>query len=194
MRILEKFSTQNPNQESHPTAHSSLERCTQFYKSIDMNYPKFYKMDLMCKWGIIASELLLKPFTPQAISPYQKVIILSNTQSSLHTDIQFQHTIHNELPSPSIFVYTLPNIIAGEIAIRYEMKGENSFFIQNKFNPNLIYNQTEQLFLERKAKQALCGFIDVCEEKTDILFCLITKQKSDIEFSKENLNQLYVEV
>ena len=43
---------------------------------------------------------------------------------------RFQETIQHAdsyYPSPALFVYTLPNIVTGEIAIRNKYYGETSF-------------------------------------------------------------------
>ena len=32
----------------------------EIYRTIQMNYPKFFKMDVLCKWAMIGAEYLLK--------------------------------------------------------------------------------------------------------------------------------------
>src|SRR5699024_1388645 len=52
------------------------------YDNLGMNYPKFHKMDNLCKLGIIASEILLK----NTDFSENTALILSNNASSLDTD------------------------------------------------------------------------------------------------------------
>ena len=99
------------------------------YKHYNIKYGKFYKMDGLSKLGFLASELLLINENSNLL-PEETAIILANSSSSLNTDIKYQKTI-NDTPSPSVFVYTLPNIVIGEICIRNIIRGETIFFIQD---------------------------------------------------------------
>ena len=107
---------------------SPAEFLLSVYRHFEINYPKFYKMDGLSKLGWLTTEVLLKDsllnskYLPEAIG-----VVLSNTNSSLDTDIKYYKSI-KEIPSPSLFVYTLPNIVIGEICIRHNFKGENAFF------------------------------------------------------------------
>src|SRR5512138_3805161 len=100
------------------------------YKKEGINYPKFFKMDGLSKLGFLTAELLLKRRTMDRYGDDRVGLILSNSASSLDTDIAHSGTISersNYFPSPSVFVYTLPNIMNGEICIRHKFKGENIF-------------------------------------------------------------------
>ena len=88
------------------------------YREFVGDYPKFFKMDSLCKLGFIGSELLLKGINAE--EKENAAIILFNRNGSLITDRNYQKTItdDNYFPSPALFVYTLANIVTGEIAIR----------------------------------------------------------------------------
>ena len=93
---------------------------------------KFYKMDNLCKLGYVAAEYLLKDtnYHPKEIG-----IILANASSSLDTDCKHQAIISKEgdkAASPAVFVYTLPNVVLGEICIRHKIQGENTFFVRRQ--------------------------------------------------------------
>ena len=120
------------------TPGSEKDFLKQLYQHLQLDYPKFYKMDNLCQLAFIASDLLLKDnkaterYRPEEIS-----IVISNSSASLEIDTEHQGTISdkdNYFPSPAVFVYTLPNILIGEIAIRNLIKGENTFFIFDKFD------------------------------------------------------------
>ena len=50
------------------------------YKNFTIEYPKFYKMDMLCKLGFLASELLLSASVDvKKYSPSDKGIILYDT-------------------------------------------------------------------------------------------------------------------
>lgn len=106
------------------------------YKNLGINYPKFYKMDDLCKLAFIASEYLLEnnpKFEKQ--NKAKTALVFCTFVSSLDTDIKHQRTIldkDNYFPSPAVFVYTLPNIMLGEIAIKNRIQGETSCFINEK--------------------------------------------------------------
>ena len=98
------------------------------YESAGIDYPRFYKMDKLSGAGFLAAEILINKYPIDKIQPGSKGIILTNANASLDTDKRYLEAIKSA-PSPAIFVYTLPNIVAGEICIRHGIKGENAFFV-----------------------------------------------------------------
>ena len=88
------------------------------YQHFNWQYPKYYKMDNLSRLGWAAAELLLERWDARAYQPEEVAIVLSNANSSLDTDYRYTGTT-KDLPSPSVFVYTLPNIVTGEICIRH---------------------------------------------------------------------------
>ena len=115
---------------------------TGVYQHFKVSYPKFYKMDNLSKLGFLTAELLLRNKNiHQQYTGNEVGIILMNASSSLDTDRHHQHTIldrNNYFPSPAVFVYTLPNIVIGEISIRHKITGEGTFFVQEKFDPSFL--------------------------------------------------------
>jgi hypothetical protein len=104
------------------------------YHHFGINYPKFYKMDNLSKLGWLASEILLKDsFRKGEYKPAAIGVVLANASSSLDTDIKYYETV-KDIASPALFVYTLPNIVIGEICIRNHFEGENAFFIFEEFD------------------------------------------------------------
>ena len=85
----------------------------------DSDPSRFLRMDLMCRLGFMAAELLGVNFDamPDARRDRLGVCVESFT-GSLDTDIRFAQT-----PRPSIFAYTLPSTVVGEICIRFRLKG-----------------------------------------------------------------------
>src|SRR3979490_833264 len=84
------------------------------YRHFELNYPKFYKMDNLSKLGWLAAEVLLKEGLQTGGYQAEEIgITLANANSSLDTDMKYFETV-KEIPSPALFVYTLPNIMIGE--------------------------------------------------------------------------------
>lgn len=163
------------------------------YEVLDNNYPKFFKMDALCKLGTIASTVLLKDFDNNSYKPEEVGIVLSNKNGSIEADINYFES-SKSFPSPSLFVYTLPNIVIGEISIRNGFKGENAFFISEKFNACWIHFYVNDLMQQHGIKACVCGWADVVDEQYEAIFFLIEKEKENgINFTPENLNFRWIE-
>jgi hypothetical protein len=126
----------NISREFHlEDSFSSMDEMFNYiFKDLAMNYPKFYKMDILSKLGVAFVDQALKSIPINC--NYTKTGIILSTSMGCHlTDKAFNKTITNDFfPSPSLFVYTLPNIVVGEICIRNKWQGENMVFIQDNIN------------------------------------------------------------
>ncbi|MGZ3776462.1 MAG: hypothetical protein ACXVI9_02335 [Mucilaginibacter sp.] len=163
------------------------------YQHFGLNYPKFYKMDNLSKLGWLASEILLNDtFKKEDYQPEQIGLILANKNSSLDNDIKYFETV-KDIASPSLFVYTLPNIVIGEICIRNNFKGEHAFFIQDEFDADFIENQVNYLLDNDILQACICGWVDILQEEYKAVLFLVEKQqgKVAIPFSAENMNSLF---
>ncbi|WP_255452767.1 hypothetical protein [Aquimarina sp. RZ0] len=157
---------------------------------MELNYSKFHKMDELCKLGFLASEVVLQN---EENVDEDTALVFSNRASSLDTDRKHQHTIEDReqfFPSPAIFVYTLPNIIMGEISIRNNMKSENAFFVTETFQPHFISNYSEILMNTGKASSVICGWVDLDSNKYDVFLALLST-KGIRRLTKEELSKLY---
>ena len=112
------------------------------YKHYEVKYPKYFKMDNLCKIAFIASEIVLKGNEHiKELDPIKVGVIMQNSHSTIDTDTKYNDTIKdksNYFPSPAVFVYTLPNVMIGEICIRNKFQGENTCFIAKEFDPEFI--------------------------------------------------------
>jgi hypothetical protein len=167
------------------------------YKDAGIGYPKFYKMDRLCRLAFVASELLLD--VNRLTEKYNGDVIgitIANSASSLEIDTEHQNTISDKdsfFPSPAVFVYTLPNILIGEIAIRNSIKGENSLFIFEHFNSQFMSGYNDALIKNGKTEACISGYVDVYENSCEAFLYTVEKTPGilDIEHTAENLNQLY---
>jgi len=130
------------------------------YKHLGISYPKFYKMSPLSQLGFLASEVLLKNQDVSSLDPELVSLLFANSSSSLHTDSIYQKTLETT-PSPATFVYTLPNIVIGEICIRNGFRGEGVFFIQESFDKEFIFDQAKELMTSGRSSLCLAGWIEV---------------------------------
>ena len=142
---------------------------TSIYKQYIGNYPKYYKMDHLCRLGFVASELLLEAENPHHLESMEqqgrldRAVVLFNHSSSVDADKKFRATIgdgEESFPSPSIFVYTLPNIVTGEIAIRNHYQGETSFYILPEYQEMQMEEVLESSFMDAQTESILTGWVD----------------------------------
>jgi len=163
---------------------------TSVYQSLNLSYPKFYKMDNLSKLGWLAAEILLNGARfNEKYAPEQVGLVLANKNSSLDNDLKFHHS-DISVRSPSVFVYTLPNIVMGEICIRHNFKGEQSFFIQDEFDAGFLYKQVSYLLNQDILRACICGWVDVLGEEYGVTLYLIEKNTNDksVVFSSQSLN------
>lgn len=150
--------------EQEGLEHHSL--LTSLYKQMIGDYPKFYKMDGLSRLGFVASEILLNAEKEE--TEEEKAIIFFNHSSSIASDRNYKESItdkDNYFPSPSIFVYTLPNIVTGEIAIRNHFQGETSFFILPDKDEKMMEEILQASCRDAQSKSFLTGWIDYEDER-----------------------------
>ena len=181
------------NQYTHLTFKNPSE-ITELYRSLKIDYPKFFKMDGICKLGFLASEIIFKEIENRFLPREDVAIISFNRSSSLDIDTQYQATIKDNdhyFPSPSLFVYTLPNIVNGEIAIRNNLFGETFFYLCAQFDEKQIFNTTKNIFNDKKVNMILVAWIEFFEEKHEVFMVLVEKENGNMKFTEKNLKKLY---
>ena len=139
---------------------------TALYRAEVGDYPKFFKMDTLSKLGFLLSEMLLKDdkgrFTPRE----DRAVLVFSRNGCLANDLNYAKSMEEEFPSPALFVYTLPNIVAGEISIRNKYEGETSAYVLEKYDRPLIDAIVRQAFQDRITRDAIVAWID-CPSDTE---------------------------
>lgn len=142
---------------------------TELYRNNIGDYPKFFKMDTLSKLGFIASELLLNIEGNRSFEPREdRAVILFNRNASLQADTHYQSTIQDPehfFPSPAAFVYTLPNIVTGEIAIRNKYFGETSFIVIDDYDEHIIMKNLDIAFQDPVTTSIIGGWVDCSDEE-----------------------------
>ena len=149
---------------------------TALYRSRVGDYPKFFKMDTACKLGfLLAEELADEPrFSPRE----DRAVLMFSTHGCLCNDRHYEETVQ-DFPSPALFVYTLPNIITGEIAIRNKYAGETSAYVLERFDPAVFAALVEQAFQDEVTASALCGWVDCRADDDFTAFAFLVEWDGD---------------
>ena len=150
------------------------------YRQYDIDYPKFFKMDNLCKLAFLSTEILLRGTDLLQKYPGEEIgIILENASSSLEYDRKHIASVRDRnkyFPSPSVFVYTIPNIMVAEIAIRHKVKGENAVFILEQFDPDFIHHYVSELFRNEQVSCCLSGWVECCGDHYQSFLFIIERE------------------
>jgi hypothetical protein len=190
-----------------PEANNPSEFLKSSFRNLGIQYPKFFKMDNLCKLAFLTAEMLLKDSDLASRYPAEEIgMIILNSSSSLETDEKHQESISdraNYFPSPSVFVYTLPNIMTGEIAIRHKIKGENGVFISEKPDAEMIFTLVDELFARKRVSCCIAGWVEAYREKLTSCLLLVeneenvksfTEPQEIIIFDPSNIERIFKEV
>ena len=151
------------------------------FRTLEAPNMKFYKMSDLSKALYVAVERLLREAPlDECIAPTETALVLSNRASSLDTDLEHQRILDEgaEPASPAVFVYTLPNVAAGEACIRHHIQGDNTFFIEEE--GAAAAERYARLLLEQGwARAVICGRCEVLGGKWEVVLKLL-ETESDI--------------
>ncbi len=167
------------NEKRLAFASSGEDLLVEAYRKQIGDWPKFFKMDPLSKAGFVSSELLLSSEEPRKHDCEDRAVILYNRSGSLADDRIYEGTIRSKeefYPSPAVFVYTLPNILTGEIAIRNKYYGETSFSVLEEFDPTTMIHGLESAFLDPMTASAIFGWVE-CGSEDDFDVCLFLVHK-----------------
>jgi hypothetical protein len=153
------------------------------YTHYGLSYPKFHKMDNLSKLAFITSELLLRDWLGRDLLVKDETgVVIETSHSSLDTDITHYESIRDDAsyyPSPAVFVYTLPNIMVGEICIRNGFRGENGVFVAERFDPGKGEQWLSRLFLGGKIRACIYGWVDFSRDGFESSLFLIERVAGD---------------
>jgi hypothetical protein len=164
------------------------------YKDLALKYPKYFKMDSLSKLGFLATEVLLKDRELKNKYQAEEIgVLLGNSASTYIMDSKHQESLNDReayFPSPANFVYTLPNIMTGEICIRNKFQGENAVFISPSFDTDFLFHYAEQLFEDQKLKACILGYVDIKPDFYEAFLVLVEDENRD-QFKLSKLKEIY---
>lgn len=132
---------------------------TQIYRQEVGDYPKFFKMDVLSRVGFILTERMVGQDTNRFQPREDRAVLVFSREGCVANDRNYVATM-KDFPSPSLFVYTLPNIVAGEIAIRNKYAGETSAFVLEEYNEKAIFELVRQAFQDPVTQSAIVIWAD----------------------------------
>lgn len=135
------------------------------FSSVSEPYMKFSKMDDYCKLGTTAVQLLLNNVGGLSqYDPYEIALIVNTDTGCIESDLAHLDNITADeyASSPAIFVYTLPNVVAGEICIKNKFKGEGVTLVGNTDDPKTI---VERFCGGTNTKAAIYLYVDKCKDR-----------------------------
>lgn len=153
------------------------------YKAAGMSYPKFYKMDDLCKLALVGAEQLIKD--NQFLERHSKEnigLIVQNASATYDTDATYQASIDdraNYFPSPAVFVYTLPNIMLGEICIKHKIFGENALLISPAFDAAALVQHLDLLMESGRISACISGWVEQKNEHYEAFLFLAEKTEGN---------------
>ena len=162
----------------------------KFYDYLQSNYPKFFKMDKLCKWAVAGAEYLFS--TDQLYKDIDKpkiALALATSHGCIDVDKRYFDGI--AVPSPALFVYTLPNIMLGEISIRYGFKGEQLCMVSDSFDADELYFTAHEMIMNRNMDACLCGWVDVAADQYDVYLLWVSGNGTGTDFNPETIKRLY---
>jgi hypothetical protein len=164
----------------------------QVVKDFNIVHPRFGKLDRLSQLGYACTEILLQASHTIDYQPSEVSLVFVNSSSSLDTDFRFQKSI-DSIASPSLFVYTLPNIVLAEICIKNGFKGDNTFLISEEPDPDLYFLLINQLFSHRQTKICIAGWVEILGEEYNCRVFTVEgnngRLSSKSVFSIENLKK-----
>ena len=138
---------------------------TQLYRQEVGDYPKFFKMDVLSRLGFLLTERLVGSDENRFLPREDRAVLVFSREGCVANDRNYVATM-KDFPSPSLFVYTLPNIVAGEIAIRNKYAGETSAFVLEKYDEKAIFELVRQAFQDPVTQSAVVIWAD-CPSDTE---------------------------
>ncbi|HBZ34075.1 MAG TPA: hypothetical protein DEO38_03130 [Bacteroidales bacterium] len=136
----------------------------ELYRGHVADYPKFFKMDTASRLGFMAAELLLNVEGDRFRERSDRSLIFGGANDSKAQDVAFQATINdknNYFPSPALFVYTLPNIVTAEVAIRNHYQGETMYYALS--DASRLWHLAELTLKSCAATSVLAAWLNVIE-------------------------------
>lgn len=147
------------------------------YRALADPNMKFSKMDDLCKLAYVASCELLAGDGPTArpsgsawcwpTAAHRSTATCAIRPSSTPDD--------GGGASPAVFVYTLPNIMLGQIAIKHGLKGESTFFAFPDKSCNFIRKYAEGLIAQGRMDAVVWGWCELCGGEYDCELTLTEK-------------------
>lgn len=191
--IYKGITTAGGSRELHLQWPEETGKPEDIYTFLNLQYPKFFKMDTLCKWVFIAAESLLKQEDGNLYERIDKTkiaVVLQTHDGCLEADRNYLKSVES-IPSPAQFVYTLPNVMLGEISIRHGFKGGQTCLVHDEFNAEELCFCVNEMMNKKETEACLCGWANVRGSEYDVCLYWIQKSTNGVPFNGHNLISFY---
>lgn len=147
------------------------------YRALNDANLKFFKMDNLSKLGYVASCKMMQS-VDLGVAQNRVAVVMANRSSSSQSDLKHQDIVNQRLSegaSPAVFVYTLPNIVASEIAIKHRFQGETIFFVEEQKSMSRLRRYSEDLMARGVCDAVMYGWCELLGEEYNVELTLIKK-------------------
>lgn len=123
-----------------------------------------------------------------ATSLEKRALIFATRSGSIHTDHEYQNSIsRGGRTSARVFVQTLPNMAAGQVAACFECKGEYFVLVQSERNMEALETATQLTLKYGDAHCCLMGWVehDISGELTVELSIVYASEKDQLSATSE---------
>ncbi|WP_299979718.1 beta-ketoacyl synthase N-terminal-like domain-containing protein [Desulfobacula sp.] len=125
---------------------------------LDHPHKPFGRMDAFSKLGFSAIAFAMEDAGIKKDDEKKNVSLIASTVTGcLETDINFQKTLSESLPSPTIFAYTLASSFLGEAAIYFGLTGESFVINEEKTNGLTGLLMALEIIESGESDIVLCG-------------------------------------
>ncbi len=121
------------------------------------SWPRFGRMDLLSKLGVGAAELCIGSAFAQ-LARDDLALVGASMLGSLEVDAEYHDTLLKGGPasaSPALFVYTLPSMFLGEVAIGLGLRGRTSLISQGRLSAVAALAAAVRLIEKERATSVL---------------------------------------
>ncbi len=149
------------------------------YTFLEMNYIKFFKMDAPCKLATLASTCLDQNTPDIDFSGDKTAVLLATKSGCIESDIKHVESYRDPdqfFPSPAVFVYTLPNIMVGEICIKHKITGESACYMMENYDLSMMTSLANDLFAREKYRYCVLGWVDSSKDGQEAHLALYEKE------------------
>lgn len=181
----------NGNILPSPVGQDTHERALSLYQQSGISYAKFFKMDILSRVAFLCAELT-GPY-PEDADRTKIATVVSTGSGCISVDKKFEES-RKTLASPALFVYTLPNIMLGEICIRHGFKGEQICTIEAHAHTEMTWFQVTDLLSNRGTTACLCGHVEATDNDINATLMWVSKKQEQahaLAFSTENLKRIF---
>jgi hypothetical protein len=127
--------------------------------------PRFGRMDLLCKLGLGAAELCMA-HAPD-LTRQDMALVGASMLGCLEVDAEYHDRLLKGGPagaSPALFVYTLPSMFVGEIAIKFGIRGRATLINAGRLSAVAALVNGARLIEKGRAKSALVVAAEAVEQ------------------------------